>query len=154
MEKISELYDAYYAKCEEKRQIDIRIAQRQAQIERLEAKRERIGGWHETLVHPLAKTLTPLLGCDTYEIFGPFGLRGETSVRFKKNNSTARFGDYSLSVTLHHEESVHLRYDTYERDTSYRRGSLGELNGYNKIEAPLPETINELVKIIKAHKGE
>jgi hypothetical protein len=51
-------------------------------------------------------------------------------------------------------KSVHLRYDTYERDNSYQRGSIGELNGFNKIEAPLPESIDEIVKIIKSRKGE
>ena len=50
--------------------------------------------------------------------------------------------------------TVFLQYDTYKRNTNYQRGSIGELNGFNKIEAPLPETIDELVKIIKENKGE
>lgn len=154
MEKITELYDAYLRMCKEKKQIDKRITQLQAQIERLEDKRDNMGDWHINLLDPLAKVLTPLLNCDTYEIYGPFGLRAESSIYFKKNGSTAKSCDYSLHITLHYEEPLHLRYDTYKRNTLYQRGSLGELNGYNKIEAPLPETINELVSIIKSHKGE
>ena len=51
-------------------------------------------------------------------------------------------------------KNVQLRYDTYQRENSYQHGSIGELNGFNKIEAPLPESIDEIVKIIKSRKGE
>ena len=170
MEKITELYDAYLAKEREERRINERIIDRELQIARLEKKKEKLGGWHANLVIPLAEILTPLLECESYEILGPFGLRGETSIWFKKKDSTAKYCDYSLTLTVHNEwetdnhykgqycmntmKSVHLRYDTYERDNSYERGSIGELNGFNKIEAPLPESIDEIVKIIKSRKGE
>ncbi len=170
MEKITELYDAYLAKSQEERRINERIIDRERQIARLNKKKDKLGGWHANLIIPLAKVLTPLLDCDTYKILGPFGLRAETSIWFKKNGSTAKYCDYSLSLTVHHEfhdnheykkrycsaamKSVQLRYDTYARDNSYARGSIGELNGFNKIEAPLPESIDDIVKLIKANKGE
>ena len=170
MEKITELYDAYLAKEREERRINERIIDRELQIARLEKKKSKLGGWHANLVIPLAEILTPLFECESYEILGPFGLRAETSIWFKKKDSTAKYCDYSLTLTVHNEwetdnhykgqycmntmKSVHLRYDTYERDNSYERGSIGELNGFNKIEAPLPESIDEIVKIIKSRKGE
>ena len=170
MEKITELYNAYLEKSQEERRINERIIDRELQIEKLEKKKGELGGWHANLVIPLAEVLTPLLGCDTYEILGPFGLRAETSIWFKKKGSTAQYCDYSLSVTIHHEfhdnqeykrryceppmKNMYLQYDTYKRDPSYQRGSIGELNGFNKIEAPLPESIDEIVKIIKENKGE
>ena len=82
MEKITELYDAYLAKSQEERRINERIIDRERQIARLNKKKDKLGGWHANLVIPLAEILTPLLGCDTYEILGPFGLREETSVWF------------------------------------------------------------------------
>ena len=170
MKKITELYDSYLAKEREERRINERIIDRELQIARLEKKKSKLGGWHANLVIPLAEILTPLLDCERYEILGPFGLRAETSIWFKKKDSTAKYCDYSLTLTVHNEwetdnhykgqycmstmKSVHLRYDTYERDNSYERGSIGELNGFNKIEAPLPESIDEIVKIIKSRKGE
>ena len=170
MEKITELYNAYLAKEREERRINERIIDRELQIARLEKKKSKLGGWHANLVIPLAEVLMPLLGCDKYEILGPFGLRAETSIWFKKKDSTAKYCDYSLSLTVHNEwekdnyykgqycmstmKSVHLRYDTYERDNSYQNGSIGELNGFNKIEAPLPESIDEIIELIKSRKGE
>lgn len=170
MEKITELYNAYLAKEREERRINERIIDRELQIARLEKKKSKLGGWHANLVIPLAEILTPLLECESYEILGPFGLRGETSIWFKKKDSTAKYCDYSLTLTIHNEwdkdnyykgqycmstmKSVHLRYDTYERDNSYAHGSIGELNGFNKIEAPLPESIDEIIELIKSRKGE
>ena len=170
MEKITELYNAYLAKEREERRINERIIDRERQIARLNKKKDKLGGWHANLVIPLAEVLTPLLECESYEILGPFGLRAEPSIWFKKKDSTAKYCDYSLSVTENCEfhdnhyykgdyctppmKSVQLHYDTYERDNSYQHGSIGELNGFNKIEAPLPESIEELVKIIKSRKGE
>lgn len=170
MEKITELYENYLAKDREERRINELIIEHEMKIERLEKKKRKIGGWFDTLIHPLAKVLTPLLGCENYEILGPFGLRAETSIWFKKKDSTAKYCDYSLTVTLFNEfdknsiykdrycmsstKTVELRYDTGERDGSYQRGSIGELNGFNKIESPLPESIEEIVNLIKSRKGE
>ena len=170
MKNITEIYDSYLAKEREERRINERIIDRELQIARLEKKKSKLGGWHANLVIPLAEVLTPLLGCDKYEILGPFGLRAETSIWFKKKDSTAKYCDYSLSLTVHNEwekdnyykgqycmstmKSVHLRYDTCERDNSYQNGSIGELNGFNKIEAPLPESIDEIIELIKSRKGE
>ena len=166
MEYITELYNDYLAKDKEERKINERIIDHEIQISRLEKKKSRIGGWLDILVKPLANILTPLLDCETFEILGPFGLRGETSIWFKKKDSNAKYCDYSLTVTLHNEwdnnsiykdqycmssmKAVELRYDTGVRDNSYQCGSIGELNGFNKIETPLPESIDEIVKLIKS----
>ena len=103
MKNITELYDAYLAKEREERRINERIIDRELQIARLEKKKSKLGGWHANLVIPLAEILTPLLECETYEILGPFGLRAETSIWFKKKDSTAKYCDYSLSLTVQNE---------------------------------------------------
>ena len=165
MEKITELYESYLSKDKEERRINERIIDYEMKISRLEKKKSKIGGWYDTLVIPLAKILTPLLDCEKFEILGPFGLRGETSIWFKKKDSTAKYCDYSLTVTLFTEfeknsiykdrycmnstKTVELRYDTGVRDSSYAHGSIGELNGFNKIESPLPESIEDIVNLIK-----
>ena len=72
------------------------------------------------------------------------------SIDYEEEKDNNYKGQYCMSTM----KSVHLRYDTYERDNSYERGSIGELNGFNKIEAPLPESIDEIVELIKSRKGE
>lgn len=170
MKYINELYNAYLAKEQEERRINEKIVERELQIKRLEKKKGKIGGWIDNLVIPLAMILMPLLDCETYEILGPFGLRGETSIWFKKPNSTAQYCDYRLCLTVETKydknytykgeycspvmSEVFLRYDTGVRVNEYQEGSIGYLNGYNNVEAPLPNSIDEIIKIIKTEKGD
>ena len=103
MNSIQEIYNNYLAKEREERRINERIIDRELQIKRLEKKKGKLGGWISNVLIPLADVLLPQLDCETYEILGPFGLRGETSVWFKKANSTEKYCDYYLNVTVHNE---------------------------------------------------
>ena len=156
MKNINELYNAYLAKDQEERRINERIVDRELQIKRLEKKKRKIGGWIDNLVIPLAQILMPLLEC-------------ETSIWFKKPNSSAQYCDNRLCLTVETKydknytykgsycspvmNEVYLSYDTGKRNNEYQEGSIGYLNGYNNVEAPLPESIDEMVKIIKKEKG-
>lgn len=169
MKNLQELYNAYILKSQEERRINERIVDRQLQIKRLENKKRKLTGWIDNLVKPLAEILTPLLECEKYEILGPFGLRAETSIWFKKPNSTATHCDYRLCLTVetsYHKNytykgeycspvmsNVYLQYDTGKRKSEYQQGSIGYLNGFNTIEEPLPDSIEEIVQIIKQQKG-
>ena len=163
MTNMQEIYASYLKQENNVRKLEEKIADKQRQLRRLE-KKMQYTSWLDYILHPMAKALVPMLGCTEYEILGPFGLRSETCVRFKKKDSDAKYGDYSLHVTLHcdynddslykgeylcrSKKSVTLKYDTGARDNSYEPNSIGELNCFNKIEAVLPDDLNEIVKII------
>lgn len=133
--------------------IEKKILERRAQIERLEKRRERLFGvgWVEGIVEPLAAALASLTGL-SWEICGPFGLRTETSIYLRE--------DMSRSITEQTTRSIHLvpmhnkdggyviHYETGEIDNSYQKGSLGERNGMNRKTAPLPDTIEEIEKLL------
>ena len=53
MKKITELYDSYLSKDKEERRINERIIDYEIKISRLEKKKSKIGGWHDTLIIPL-----------------------------------------------------------------------------------------------------
>lgn len=164
MTNMQEIYAGYLEQEKNVRRLEEKIADKQRQLRRLE-KKMKYTSWLDYILHPMAKALTPMLNCTEYEILGPFGIKGETSIWFKKKDSNAEYCDYSLTVTLHCDynddstykgvyihhstKSVTLKYDTGARDNSYQPNSLGELNGFNKIEAVLPDDLNEIVKIIR-----
>ncbi len=168
MKNISELYNNYISIELEERRINEKIIDKEKQIERLKAKKDSLGGWVDRLVKPLAEVLMPLLDCVSYRLLGPFGLRGEISIWFLKPNSTAEHCDYSLSLTFIYQSNdditykgeychptakkVILAYDTGERKNEFPQGSIGEKNGFNTISKDLPESIDELVTIIKNFK--
>ena len=168
MKNIQELYESYISSELEERRINEKIIDKEKQIERLKEKKNRLGSWVDKLVKPLAEVLTPLLNCVSYRLLGPFGLRGEISIWFLKANSTAEHCDYSLSLTFIYQanddciykgeycyptpKKVFLAYDTGERKNEFPQGSLGERNGFNTISRDLPDSIDELVKIINNFK--
>lgn len=139
--------------------IDEKISERRAQIKRLEKRRERLlgVGWVEGIVEPLAAALASHAGL-SWEIYGPFGLRSETSIYLCE--------DMSRSITEQTTRSIHLvpmnnkdggyilHYETGETDDSYQKGSLGERNGMNRKTAPLPDTIEEIEKLLVTIKHE
>ena len=171
MNNLQEIYNGYLAVELEKRKIAEKICDKERSIRRLEKQIKKLehkrysDGWVKCLVEPLAKVLTPLLGCEKYEIYGPFGLRAYVSIHFEKPNAKNEYDCYSLSLTCSCEynddnnykgeycsssmKSVSLNYDTGKRTQEYPQGSIGWLNGFDVIEKPLPNDINEIIKIIK-----
>lgn len=174
MNTVVDIYNSYLASEADCRRIAERICEKensiarlQKQIKKLEKKQYGVS-WVNGIVIPLAEMLMPLLECESYEIFGPFGLRAETSIHFKKPNSTAQYCDYRLALTLRTEynddfnykgnycspstKSVRLFYNTGKRTHIYPQGSIGELNGFDFIEKPLPDDTDEIIAIIKEVK--
>lgn len=133
--------------------IEEKIAEREKQIERLEKRRERLygPGWVEGIVEPLAAALASLTGL-SWEIYGPFGLRSATSIYLRE--------DMSRSITQQTTRSIHLEpmydenndlvlhYETGETDDCYQKGSIGERNGMNRKTALLPDTLEEIEKLL------
>lgn len=144
---------------EKRGELERKIEERRAQLERLQKRLERLPrvGWVTGIVEPLAAVLADRTGL-SWEIYGPFGLRSETSIYLRE--------DMSRSITAQTTRSIHLvpmhnkdgefvvHYETGEIDDSYQKGSLGELNGMNRKTAPLPDTIEEIEKLLvtREHK--
>ena len=171
MTTIQEIYNGYLEVEANCRRIAEKICEKERSIARLKKQIERMenkqysNSWVKCLLEPLAELLMPLLECDKYRILGPFGLRSETSLWFIKPNSTEKYCDYSLSFTVRCEynddsiykglycspsmKNVRLFYNTGRRTNIYPQGSIGELNGFDVIEEPLPDDIEEIIKIIK-----
>ncbi|WP_195985337.1 hypothetical protein [Clostridium sp. D33t1_170424_F3] len=133
--------------------IDMKIAARLAQIERLKKRRERLFGvdWVKGIVEPLAAVLAARAGL-SWEIYGPFGLRSATSIYLREDMSRSITEQTTRSIHLvpmHNENGGYIiHYETGETDDSYQKGSLGERNGMNRKTAPLPDTIEEIEKLL------
>lgn len=139
--------------------IDEKISTHRAQIERLEKRRERLWGvsWVEGIVEPLATALSARTGL-SWKIYGPFGLRLATSIYLREDTSRSITEQTTRSIHLvpmHNGEGGYiLHYETGEIDGSYQKGSLGERNSMNRKTAPLPDTIEEIEKLLVTTKHE
>lgn len=171
MNTVADIYNAYIAAEANCRLISEKICEKENSITRIEKQISRLEkkkygvNWIDNIVRPLAELLLPLLECEDYRILGPFGLRAETSIFFRKAETPEKSCDYSLSLTVRTEynndsnykgryceasvKSVRLYYNTGISRNIYPQGSIGELNGMNFIEEPLPDETDTIIKIIK-----
>ncbi len=111
--------------------------------------------WVDGIVIPLAKELSKKFNMD-YEIFGPFGLCCETSIYLKEDKNKSITKQKTLSITLEpgNLSEYKLLYRTGERTNKYPSGSIGDLNGFDCITESLPDTIDEIAKLMSRSKHE
>lgn len=79
---------------------------------------------------------------------GPYGLRAEVIISSDS---------HILIVTPDFEDgNLKLYYDTGEKTDRHQPNTIGEINGFNNVQAPLPDTIEEIAGIMtrRANKRE
>lgn len=154
------IYDEEYNKIiSEKRveleRIDNKIAERERQIERLKKKRDKVWisySWLKNVVGRLMADLEKATGLKG-EIYGPFGLRAATSIYLREDMSKSICDQDTLSIELEHREGE-TYYHTGEYTHEYAFGTIGEMNGFNHVMAPLPDTLEEIIKVLEKHNTE
>ena len=123
-------------------------------LERLEHKAP---GWYKNVIEPMAEAISKATGLP-YKVYGPFGLSSHTSIYFFTDG---KIGDICESPTMgitlypnfwHTEDGTMefgLQYDTGERRPRYPDGTIGELNDGNVVTAPLPDSLEEILTIMR-----
>lgn len=143
---------------EKEKFLDEKIERTKKRLKKLEAQLEKHDskyiGWVDGIVVPLAEELAKKFNM-TYEIFGPFGLCCETSIYLKEDKNKCITEQATLSITL--EPGVlskcELLYRTGERTNSYLSGSIGDLNGFDYIKKPPPDTIEQIAKLMTRNEA-
>lgn len=135
----------------EKERIESRIERANKQLVKLEEKERKL---HRPsrydVIEALAVKLSEHYGLP-YEIYGPFGLKCETSIYLRKDMSKSITAQKTISIRLRpfgDVENDWMTYDTGKRTNEFPKGSIGELNGYNSVYAPLPKDFNEILKLM------
>lgn len=115
------------------------------------------GNWIDAIVKPLAQEISVRLGPSKnlpfhdWEIYGPFGLGSETTIYFFCTDERDIVKGETYSITLHPsftDAGLRLTYNTGEKKDNYAPGTIGWMNGFNNVEAPLPDSIEEIMKLL------
>jgi DNA repair exonuclease SbcCD ATPase subunit len=123
-------------------------------IEKLEQRKRKLEhpSWIEYLVKPLAKELSKKLNMP-YEIYGPFGLRAEITIYFKKdkNKSITEQLVKRLTIIPMDLSKAELGYETGRKIEGFRchPNSIAALNGFDNEVLPLPDDIEEILQLIQ-----
>ncbi len=108
------------------------------------------------VINVLADKLSDHFGLP-YKIYGPFGLECETSIYLMEDVSKGIVGQKTISITLRpfgDHENDWITYDTGERTDRYAKDTIGEMNGYNSVYAPLPTDFNDILKLMRTNDKE
>ena len=137
-----------------KDEIDKKIEKAEKQISRLEKKRDKIKSinWFDEIVKPLGEILSKKIGLP-YEIYGPFGLECNTSIYFREDMAKGICEQPTKSIHLRpsHKEIyvLEIYYETGEKTNTYASGTIGDLNGMNNVIAVLPDTIEDIIGLLR-----
>ena len=150
--------------------------QRWDKIHQLEEKKKAIElkiekEWHKNfgdiklIYKPLAENKRQKMNIKYYEIYGPFGLDHETSIFFsnesKKPSKSEKFGlcrpidicnvdTYGLyDLVTRGENETEVHYATGEETNEFSKDSIGYLNGFNRVRKPLPDSLDEIIKVLR-----
>ena len=153
----NKLYQNYLEKhkvCDDKRkELQNRIEQRKAQIERLNKRLGKLGyiSWVNELLEPIAKAMVKRMPDRYYDILGPFGMTSETSIHFYKEGIEKKQlfnGDNCKSITFRPTDldkgEISL-VDQTQNTERYAEGTLGDINGMNYPTVPMKKSIDELL---------
>lgn len=104
------------------------------------ANEKRNASWVDTAIALLACDIEKATG-EPAQVSGPFGLRAEVYISTKRK---------SICVTPEFPEGggLALFYDSGELADRFGPGTLGDFNGLNNVRKPLPDTIQEIVKVM------
>lgn len=129
-----------------------RIKRAEKQIEQLKNRQDKeYAYWFDDVVYPLMHDLEKLAGDGWYgEIYGPFGLECQTSIYLRRDMSRSICDQptYGLTIYPPNDNGV-MKYQTEEKTNTYPKGSIGDLNGMNFVQAALPDSIEEIWKLMK-----
>lgn len=130
-----------------------KVQRLQKQIEKLKEKEIKVHypSWIDELVEPIAKFFAEEFGMD-YEIFGPFGMRGQLTIYWKKEKDVSIVDQsckYLRLVPLDLKDAE-LGYET-GNDKDGKPYDLGssDPNGFQREVKPLPDSFEEIRNLIK-----
>lgn len=130
--------------------------------ERKQRRLEESGSFWATVIYPLCEEICRRKNFKYYEIYGPFGMDAQFSLYFSNDGGVAlgettipitKVPTWSITLAWEKESESRLRYWTGERKDGYEKGSIGELNGFDKIFKPLPANIDEIIELLKFSDG-
>lgn len=109
--------------------------------------------WIDTAVGPLVADLAEATGLPA-RLSGPFGLRAECVIHINENAAEGERAYLVITPWFNlkgQDTEIMLYYDTGEVKGDYAPNTLGDFNGMNNVMKRLPETLPEIVALLRKY---
>lgn len=139
-------------------EINLKIAKKRQSIQRaqtaitkLEDKKWKLEypHWINSLVKPIGEHFAKEFN-KRYEIYGPFGIRAQTTIYWREDMTKSITEQPVLSLTIVPGDlsKGELYYETGKVKDKFAKNTIGDVNGMNREIALLPDSIEEIKKLI------
>lgn len=111
------------------------------------------GNLMSDVLWPLADELARRTGKHP-KLLGPAGLGSKVTIALVDNPDKRSYEQESLEITVEpvfEDKSIFFNYETGGVNDRYRPGTIGHLNGLNNITAPLPDSVEEILGLLRKH---
>lgn len=147
---IAEKIRRYEAAAEE---LEKRAAKKRLAAEQQETKLRKLPtvDWKDEVVVPLAEEMGKRLGKHPL-ISGPFGLGAKVTIFLVDDLKVRHLEQDRLEITVEpdfEDKKLVLNYETGEVADDYPPNSIGAMNGLNNVTARLPDSIEEIINLLK-----
>ncbi len=127
-----------------------RREQIQAKLKELEAELDLLETpHHKAMIVRIANAIAEKTGTNA-EVLGPAGLACRYFLSFTHKVTDRQL--YSLSLQVNVKPGTgefSVAYETGRTTNRYQAGTIGYMNGLNNVTEPLPDTLEETIKILK-----
>ena len=111
------------------------------------AKKHEAASWIDTAIASLAVDMEEQTGLPV-TVSGPFGLRAQVTL-YVGEDREQRKGRLITLTPYFPDNGFKLYYDTGRRGDRYAPGTLGDFNNLNNEAAPLPDTLEEIISLLR-----
>ena len=146
---MNEIYAKYDKVVDKRETLEARLAKLEIQLRKLDTS------WLHNVAEPLAKALSKELKMP-HEIYGPFGLTAETTIYLyaTKIHDICKGETYSITLEPHFDDDrkrIRMYYRTGRILEEYPEGTIGYYNNFGRETLPLPESMEEIRKLMEHH---
>lgn len=144
--RVDKQVDGLWAKIEESRE---KIRKLETGIERNKTRMNKVKRPHFTdALFAIKDELESISGMKCKMTRNTFGLDCTTYIQLTDKDGKILY--MTVSPGRDENDNTFLRYNTGERTVEYPVDSIGELNGFNNVKAPLPDTAAEIFELMKS----
>ena len=123
-------------------QIQARLRELKAELDLLETPH------HKAMIERIANAIAEKTGTNV-EVLGPAGLACRYFLSFTDKVTDRQLYGLSLQVHVEPGGKFTVAYETGRIVNRYQAGTTGYVNGLNNVTEPLPDTLEETIKILK-----
>ncbi len=130
-----------------------RAQKKTVEAERIQEKLRRMEkvNWMDGVIKPLAAALAEATGL-YWKVTGPCGICCRVYIDLCKDPDEPVLFQIHKEIILQPDftdDGLTIMYETGETTDRFAKGSVGALNGMNNVKKPLPNSVDEILKIMR-----